>query len=266
MSVDMRLMLGYHISMMGLLAWSASLTIRQELMIAAGLATVIVLVSHYHRKKRHWRWAGIKPRNVLWGLGAIALMSFFLYAATPMFPPTDVQNLPWYLASLGLGVFNVLASLNVVDSSEAKFRAHCMIIDQYGREIEPVADPSIEVSEAKWKRAIRVTYTVVFMLVWIVGVASTYSFGTAFKNGSPEPTATQTEPLEDHGKTVYITPAEKRRVHALQLVSWIGFPGLILVALILHFLVGVKLFANAPTLAEYLKRRNELALPRKDGD
>jgi hypothetical protein len=61
-----------------------------------------------------------------------------------------------------------------------------------------------------------------FMLVWVCGVASFYFFGTAFKNGSPEPTATQTEPLEDHGKTVYVTPTDKRRVHALQLVSWVG--------------------------------------------
>jgi hypothetical protein len=58
---------------------------------------------------------------------------------------------------------------------------------------------------------------VVFMLVWVAGVASFYFSGTAFKNGSPEPTATQTQPLTDHGKTVYVTPTEKQRVDELQL-------------------------------------------------
>jgi len=189
-------------------------------------------------------------------------MLFFLYAATPLFPPSNAQSLPWYLAGLGIGVFNILSALKVVNGSEAEFASHCMIIDQYGRELEPPAQPSVEVNEPKWMRVTRTTYMVVFVLVWIVGVVSTYSFGTAFKNGSPEPTPTQTEPLKDHGKTVYVTPGEKRRVHALQLVSWIGFPALVIVAAVLHFLVGVKLFANVPTLAEHWKRnRNQLAPP-----
>jgi hypothetical protein len=263
----MRLLSGYQLSMMVLFAAGGYLTVRQEFTIAAGIATLIVLVSRYYRKRRHWRWPGIKPKDVLYALGGIVLMTFFLYAATPLFPPNDGQNLPWYLFGLGIGVFNVLAAPNLVCSSEAEFASHCMIIDQYGRELEPepVVEPSEEISEPKWKRIIQVTYTVTFMLVWICSVASVYSFGTAFKNGSPQPTATQTEPLEDHSKTVYVTPAEKRRIHALQLVSWIGIPTLIIGGLVLHFLVGVKLFTNVPTLAEYLNRnKNQLAPPRKD--
>jgi hypothetical protein len=89
-----------------------------------------------------------------------------------------------------------------------------------------------------------------------------YSFGTAFKNGSPEPTITRTERLENHGKTVYVTPSEKQRIHLLQLVSGIGFPVVLLGGAILHFVVGVKLFQNTPTLAEYLNRgKNNPAAP-----
>lgn len=95
------------------------------------------------------------------------------------------------------------------------------------------------------------------MLVWVCGVASFYFFGTAFKNGSPEPTATQTEPR----KTVYVTPTDKRLVHALQLVSWVGVPVVLIGGAILHFLVGVKLFPNAPTLSEYLGRGKNRGAP-----
>jgi hypothetical protein len=200
--------------------------------------------------------------NVLYALGGIFFISVFLYSATPLFPLNNGRIVPWYLAGLGLGLFGILDSLKVVYASEAEFASNCLIIDQYGRELEAAHAPSLaQVSEPNWKRVAKVTYTAVFMLVWVCGVASFYFFGTAFKNGSPEPTATQTEPLEDHGKTAYVTPADKRRVHALQLGSWVGVPVALISGVILHFLVGVKLFPNTPTLSEYLNRGTNRAAP-----
>jgi hypothetical protein len=255
MSLDMRLMFGYHISMMGMMVGGGALTVRQELTIAASIAALIVLVSRYHRQRKHWRWPGIKPLDVLYAVGGIILISLFLYSATPLFPPNNGHVVPWYLAGLGIGLFGVLQSLKVVHAAEAEFTSNCMIIDQYGRELEPVNEPSpVQLSEPNWMRVTKVMYTVAFMLVWVCGVASFYLFGTAFKNGSPEPTATQTEPLEDRGKTVYVTPTEKQRVHVLQLVSWVGVPLVLITGAVLHFLVGVKLFPNTPTLAEYMNR------------
>jgi hypothetical protein len=262
MSLDMRLMFGYHISMMVMMVAGGSLTVRQELTIAATIAALILLVSRYHRQKKHWRWPGIKPVNVLYALGGTCFISIFLYSATPLAPPNNGHIVPWYLAGLGIGLFGILQSLKVAYASEAEFASDCMIIDQYGRELEPAhAPPSAPLSEPNWKRVTKVTYTTVFMLAWVGGVASFYFFGTAFKNGSPEPTATQTEPLEDHGKTVYVTPADKRRVHALQLVSWVGVPVVLISGAILHFLAGVKLFPNTPTLSEYLNRGTNRAAP-----
>ena len=55
MSLDMRLMFGYHVSMMVMMIAGGSLTGRQELTIAAAIAALIVVVSRYHRqKKRFW--------------------------------------------------------------------------------------------------------------------------------------------------------------------------------------------------------------------
>jgi len=262
MSLDMRLMFAYHISMMVMMVAGGSLTVRQELTIAATVAALILLASRYHRQKAHWRWPGIKPANVLYALGGIFLISIFLYSATPLAPPHNAHIVPWYLAGLGIGLFGILQSLKVAYASEAEFAADCMTIDQYGRELEPTRAPaSVQLSEPNWKRVTKVTYSTVFMLMWVCGVASFYFFGTAFKNGSPEPTTTQTEPLKDHGKTVYVTPTEKHRVHALQLLSGVGFPVLIVSAAILHFLVGVKLFPNTPTLSEYLNRGKNTAAP-----
>ncbi len=262
MSLDMRLMFGYHISMMVMMVAGGSLTMRQELTFAATITVIILLVSRYHRQKKRWRWPGIKPVNLLYALGGTFFISIFLFSVTPLATPNNGHIVPWYLAGLGIGVFGILQSLKVVYASEAEFASDCMIIDQYGRELEPAHVPSpSQLSEPNWKRITKVTYTTAFMLVWICGVASFYFFGTALKNGSPEPTATQTEPLEDHGKTVYVTPTDKRRVHDLQLIAWVGVPVELITGAVLHFLVGVKLLPNTPTLSEYLNRGKRRTAP-----
>lgn len=262
MSFDMRLMFGYHISMMAMMVAGGSLTVQQELMIGATISALIVLVSHYNRQKKHWRWPGIKPVDVLYALGGALCISIFLYSATPLFPPNNGHVVPWYMAGLGIGMFGILQSLKVVYASEAEFASDCMIIDQYGRELEPTHAPSsAQLSEPNWKRVVKVIFTIVFMLVWGSGVASFYLLGTAMRNGSPEPTTTQTQLLEDHGKTVYVTPVENRRVHALQLVTWVGVPVVLISGAILHFLAGVKLLPNTPTLSEYLNRGTNRMAP-----
>jgi hypothetical protein len=68
MSLDMGLMFGYHISMMVMMVAGGSLTVRQELTIAAAIAALILIASRYRRQQRHWRWPGIKPVNVLYAL------------------------------------------------------------------------------------------------------------------------------------------------------------------------------------------------------
>lgn len=260
MSLDMRLMFGYHISMMVMMAAGGFLTVRQELTVAASIVALTGFISHHYRLAKHWRWPGVKPLDVLYATGGVIFISLFLYSATPLFPPNNSHVVPWYLAGLGIGLFGILQSLKVVYSAEAEFISHCMTIDQYGRELEPVHEASpTESNEPTWKRAAKGTYTAVFIVAWVCGVASFYFFGTAFKNGSSEPTATQTEPLEDHGKTAYVTQAEKQRIHALQRVSWVGVPTVLVGGVVLHFLVGVKLFPNTPTLAEYLNRDKKIS-------
>ncbi len=48
---------------------------------------------------------------------------------------------------------------------------------------------------------------------------------------------------------------EKQRISYLQLASWIGTPVVLIGGFILHFVVGIKLFPNTPTISEYLSER-----------
>jgi hypothetical protein len=261
MSLDFKLMFGYHGSMMAMMLAGGLLSILHELAIAGAIASLSVLISWSNRRKKHWRWPGIKRIDPLYAVGALSA-PVLLYSATPLFPPNNGHIVPWYLAGLGIGLFLVLQSLKVVYPSEAEFASNCMIIDQYGRRLQTEQELSpAQAPEVNWRRATKAAYTIVFMLLWVCWVASFYFFGAAIRNGSPEPTTTQTEPLEDHGKPVYVTPVENQRVHALQLVSSVGIPLVLISGVILHFVVGVKLFPNAPTVSEYLNRCKNRGLP-----
>jgi hypothetical protein len=259
MSLDFKLMFAYHGCMMALFIAGQTLSIREEILFASVLVIVLAAISIKHRKATNWRWPGLRPRDALFAIIAAVAVVVFLFSATPLFPPSDHRVLPWYLAGLGIGTFAILTSLRVVAPSEADYLLECRIIDQYGRQIERASEPAPpKDAEAAWKKVTRGIYTVVFLLVWIASVGSFFFFGTAFRHGSAVPTATQPEPLVDHVKTVYVTRDEKQRIDYLQLISWIGIPSILVSAALLHFVVGVKLFPNAPTLSEYWAERKRL--------
>ena len=245
MSFDFRLMFVYHGCMMMLMLAGSALPVSLEAVFVLLLVAVLVGLSLRHRRALHWRWPGIKLSNLFSVLWTVALISFFLYAATPLFPPNQPQALPWYLAGLGIGTFGVLSALRIVYSSETEFLAQCRILDQYGREVERQAEPQPPVPvEVVWKRRVRVVYGAVFVLLWITGVASFYFFGTAYRDGSPVPTMTKTEPLVEGGKTVYVSRTEKQRINTLQVAAEVGFPVVILSGLALHFLLGIRIFGD----------------------
>ena len=255
MSFDYKLMFVYHGSMMLLFVIGQRLSVRQEITLTGSLVVVLVALSLRRRSIENWRWPSVTTRNVLGAVFGVLLIGFFLYSATPLFPPSNPVHLPWYLGGLGIGTFGILGSLRVVDASGADFQLSCREIDEQGREIEraPEAPPPAN-NEANWKKVARGIFSVTFALIWVGGVASFFVYGKTFRQASPEPTATQDAPLVDHGHTVYITRAEKRQVDGFEMVSWIGIPIVLVSGFVLHFLVGVKLFPNAPTLVEYTSR------------
>jgi len=254
MSVDFRLMFVYHGCMMVMMMAGKGLSPQQEILITTVLAAVLVSISLKHRANLGWQWPGINWKDVLSAIGTAILIALFLFSATPLFP-VNSQVLPWYLGAAGIGVFGILSALKITSRTEAELLLHSTVIDQYGQQIPRICEiPKPKIFEARWKKIARRLYLGAFILVWITGVLSFYTFGASFKSGSPVQTATQTEPLSNHGEIVYVTPAEKQRIDRLQMASWLFMP-VVLSGLILHFIVGVKLYDNAPTLFEYLKQK-----------
>jgi hypothetical protein len=88
-----------------------------------------------------------------------------------------------------------------------------------------------------------------FLLVWIEGVYFFHYFGKTFQSGSPSPTSTQTEPMSDHGKVVYVTRAQKAQLDRLETTMFTGMPVVLVGGFALHFLVSVKFVAQYPNLS-----------------
>jgi hypothetical protein len=255
LSLDFRLMFVYHGSMMVLFMSGGLLSVRQQLLATAPLVVILVSLSLRYRRSMNWRWPGARPKDVLSAVGILVLAVTFDFAAIPLFPLSDPRFLPWHLAGIGIAAFGVLCALKVIQVSNADFLKECEPAGAIDFPSESTAE-TIPVApiDPIWKRATRAGYSLSFFLVGIAFMTSFYLFGVAFRDGSPRPTPTQTEPLNNHGQIVYIPQSQKNLIDSLQTVASIGIPSVLALGLILHFLLGVKLYPNAPTLEEWRKR------------
>jgi hypothetical protein len=109
--------------------------------------------------------------------------------------------------------------------------------------------------EPFWKRAVRTAYGVAYHLLWLDAAAFLYFSGVAFRDGSPTPTSTQTDMLIISGR--YVQHGLKVLIDYLLVVYLIGLMSLLVSGLILHFLLGVKLFPNMPALKEWRRQREK---------
>lgn len=255
-SFDFQLMFVYHGCMMVLFMAGSALSVKQELLATALLIAILMSLSLRHRRNMNWRWPGVQRKAMLSAVGILVLATFFDLAAVPLAPPSDPRFLPWHMAGIGIAAFGILSALRVVQLSKSDFLKECEAIGVADFRPKSVSEavPTAP-RDPLWKRATRAIYSICFSLVWIDGVASFYYFGVAFRDGSPRPTPTQTEPLSNHGQIMYIPHSQKVLIDSLQTVMFVGIPSVIAVGLILHFFVGVKLFPNMPTLEEWKKQR-----------
>jgi hypothetical protein len=201
MSYDFKLMFVYHGSMMLLFATGQNLSLATEVIIAAVVLSASAVLAVKHRRRTPWVWLGISWSRLLGAVATVLLGGLFLSAAVPLFPPTNPGALPWYLAGLGIILFSTLHTLRLVAFAEADYFT------------SPAPRRSAELA---WRRLVRLMFGIFFLVVWLDGVASFYYFGVAVRDGSPIPTAAQTEPLSNHGKVVYVAPSQKRLITALQ--------------------------------------------------
>lgn len=250
MSRDFKSMFVYHGAMMVLFISGGAFSFKQELSVASAILAVLVAISLRHRHESGWHWRRPTTKNILMAAGVIVLMPIFLYVASRDFSPLNPQFTPWFLAGLGIGLFQLLSALQLVRASEAEFQADCLEI----RDTDAPNTLSIAIDPV-WKRAVRALYYITFMAVWFGGMTFFYFNGVATHSGSPVATSTHTELIVEHGSSIFVTRDEKLRVRRWETMMTIGIPSILASGFIIHFLLGIKLFSNAPTLAEWRARR-----------
>lgn len=114
-----------------------------------------------------------------------------------------------------------------------------------GKKFDLVSIPlNRKVAEETWKRYVRAIYTTAFGLGLLIGAVSFVCFLLLTIFGSRTPNAHQTEALWSHGRAVFITAGQMQVLNRLWLVFFAGMPILGATALILHFVLGIKIFSN----------------------
>jgi hypothetical protein len=240
-SFEFKLFFAYHGLMMVLFATGGYVPWLLQVAGAVVAASIIAGLVVRHRRRTTWRWPGATPKRILLAVANLALGGFFLMAAVPRFPPLDAHVVAWYLAGAGIVLFNALAALRILYLSQAAFDRDCVAAASGAAVDERLSDPL-------WARVVRVGFTTVFLAVWLGGVSFFFLHGRAMRDGATAPTGQHSEPLTDHGQTVYISRAEHRRLTFLEGCMTRGVPVVMVLGAVIHFLLGVKLVPNVPTL------------------
>ena len=239
-SFEFKGMFFYHICMMIMMVVGTGLTFIEQIFIAAAIALSVATASFIRRLRRKWRWRGVSVLRATGAIGTAALMGYFLFATSSgallasdfaIDRPFGIG--PWILAGLGIAVFAVLDALNVVHGTERAFRMDC------GEEAAEQPEPEVA-PEPRWKRVISYAFAVAFLAVWLEGVTFFYVHDRTLRASSPTPTFERSAALENKGRTVYVTTAEKRLVDQLETFMVIGIPAAIATGFFLQFVLKIR--------------------------
>jgi hypothetical protein len=222
--------------MMALFAAGPAISWGVKLGIASTIATAMVVFSVRERRSAGWRWMGAGAGRILFALFTTAMIALFLFVAATSASPLDTVFLAWFLIGLAIGLMNVLTVLRIVRISQAEIEMDCRLAAGF----KPV--PSPPDTEPTWKKVARTVHSIVFVLVWLAGIAAFYMRGKSVREGSPGWTPTHTDRLVEHGQAIYVTPEQTHLIGLLDTVTAIGIPLVVATAFALHFLVGVRLF------------------------
>lgn len=249
MSLDARLAYGFHVCMflffVGGGQWlsdttSPSRAIQMQIGGALLLAGMCIAISMVNRHAFGWRWPGASAQDAGQAALSGALLAAFLFAATPMFPPTTPGVLAWYLAGAAFGLWTILLALKVVAYDQATFEAVCLG--------ETTAQDPWAASLPAWQRWTRRGYAALFILAWLLLLYWFYSLGLALHDGAKTPDVTHTHMMSGNGLTVYLTTAEMQRLDGVKWAALMGLPAVGAIGAFLHHVVGVPILTgqNSP--------------------
>ncbi len=131
--------------------------------------------------------------------------------------------------------------LRITTTSEADFVSPGVPVGE-----PPSANDTIAPPRRDWRFWLRTGVSVFFVAAWVDAMAFHYFSGATYRNGSPSPTASKTEPLDNHGRVVYVTPSEKALVDRLKAGMTIGIPAALLLIVLVQYVFKIDLYPKEP--------------------
>lgn len=244
MSLDARLAYGFHLCMVLLFFGGGTLlaetmqpqrAVGIEIAIAIVLACLLIGVSVMNRRVYGWRWPGARMTDAISAVALSMLMAAFLFAVTPLFPPTTPTALPWYLGGLAFALWSMLQALHVVAYDQTAFEAACR-----GERAQP--PPVARDATPEWKHWVKALVLGLFVASWLAIVFWFYSYGAAIRDGVYAADGEHATALSEHGRTVYVANSEAARLDIIRLVALGGVPFVALLGGLLQFALGVPIF------------------------
>jgi hypothetical protein len=229
-SFDFRLFFGFHVCMMALMVFRAGI-VSQMVVICAAALTALVL-SIRNRRRSGWKWPRTSWKKAVGVLAVVAPGLLFLGAALPGKTVFDPRLFPWLSAGGGILLFGILNGLNIVHKSEEEFLANCGVKSMTVLPLPPATSSNPQLSSSK--RVAMIVFKIYFFVAFMTFVSFMWKFNEAYRGGSEKPTATQTQRLTNHGRTVYITPNQERLVSLLKTFSMVGVVSSVLVGIFLN--------------------------------
>ena len=152
MSFDFKLMFVYHIAMMILFGARPIDNAYDQILFAVVLGVILIAASAIHKAKHNWSWPGLSAKSIPGTIFSLLFLyvffAFTAYAMNADIPVPEIQlsNLPtlakeawplimqamsipaftpWYLAGIGIVVFNIFSSLNLANQKKSEFESQC---------------------------------------------------------------------------------------------------------------------------------------------
>lgn len=152
MSLDLKLMVVYHIVMMILFALRPISNPINQLYLAILLLVMLVIISLFHKLKNNWSWSGLSfsgiPSLIFNLIYTYTFLAFVSYAMTsdgnhPDIALANIEALvieswyvmlqaasnpvftPWFLAGVGICFMKSMVSLKFMTLKKSEFEAQC---------------------------------------------------------------------------------------------------------------------------------------------
>lgn len=223
-SLDFMLVIALELLLVAILIMSGKLSLERQAVLAASGLTLVVSISVARRIRRRWHWPGITRRDMFKALIVAAGGLLFLASLYPRYSPFTSRGFAWFSIAAIIFIYGMLESLRIIPDSEDFFKLCC-------GDKASAKQALLQYAGKKNNNLKHPVFYSFFAVVWILTMIYFWKAESAFSTGAPQPTLEKTASMSDHGRTVYITPEDRRTIRLLSIPFFLGIPLVLIISI-----------------------------------